>query len=132
MANKRIEKKHEKKQNESFILMMPAGGDYRLEVLNMAGCDLKKGARRKLSFLKKHYGSIADMSVALSESKQRGRRPALLISDVSRNRDIWMLIPERGFGSRETAKQFSSRWHKFALRLKPYCNDENCFAYCLR
>lgn len=132
MANKRIEKKHEKKQNETFIFMMPAGGDYRLEVLSKSGCDLKKGARRKLSLLKKHYGSIADTAIALTESKQRGRRPALLIGDKSRNREIWILIPERGFGSRETAKQFSSRWHKFAIRLKPYCNDENCFAYCLR
>ena len=132
MANKRIEKKHEKKQNETFIFMMPAGGEYRLEVLSMAGCDLKKGARRKLAVLQKHYGNVSEVASAISESKQRGRRPALLISDVSRNRDIWMLIPERGFGSRETAKQFSSRWHKFALRLKPYCNDENCFAYCLR
>ena len=132
MANKRIEKKHEKKQNETFIFMMPAGGDYRLEILSKSGCDLKKGARKKISTLYRHYGNVSAVASAISESRQRGRRPALLISDVSRNRDIWMLIPERGFGSRETAKQFSSRWHKFALRLKPYCNDENCFAYCLR
>ena len=132
MANKRIEKKHEKKQNETFIFMMPAGGDYRLEVLSMAGCDLKKGARRKLKVLQKHYGNVSDAASAISESRQRGRRPALLISCQGYCFN-WFLIPERGFGGRETSKQFSARWQEFAMKVKKYCNDDEfSIQYCLR
>lgn len=129
---KRIAKKIEKKQNETLIFMMPAGGNYRIEVINKSGCDLKRSARRKLAMLYQHYGNTADVASAISESRQRGRRPALLISYQGYCFN-WFLIPERGFGGRESTKQFSARWQEFAMKVKKYCNDDEfSIQYCLR
>lgn len=129
---KRIAKKIEKKQNETFMFIMPNGGGYSLEILSRSACDLKRSARKKISTLYRHYGNVSAVASAISETKQRGHRPALLISHNSSEYATWYLIPERGFGSKETSKQFSARWQEFAERIKPYCNDDYSFQYCLR